>query len=158
MVSVEPFDVILFDVVWQDLLVVAGGSDRCFRASIKNTLTEEALGVGIPGPMQSSSRLSNGATPVSVAVTLEEVVEDVQNPEASGDVNAVPITLTFELDRQQVTLGDLMQIGPGYTFNLAANAQAPITIRANGQIIGSAELVQIGDQKLGARVLALQNL
>ncbi|MEJ2743301.1 MAG: FliM/FliN family flagellar motor switch protein [Gammaproteobacteria bacterium] len=158
LVSVEPFDVILFDVVWQDLLVVAGGSDRCFRASIKNTLTEEALGVGIPGPMQSSSRLSNGATPVSVAVTLEEVVEDVQNPEASGDVNAVPITLTFELDRQQVTLGDLMQIGPGYTFNLAANAQAPITIRANGQIIGSAELVQIGDQKLGARVLALQNL
>lgn len=153
---VEPFDVILFDTAWQDVLVSVS-SGKSYRARTQVHESYAALGAEIPGSMQSSSRLANHAAMAGVSVTLEEVVENVQNPDASGDVNSVPVTLTFELDRQQVALGDLMQIAEGYTFSLASNVQAPIQIRANGQLIGSAELVQIGDHKLGARVLTIQN-
>lgn len=154
--EVEPFDVILFDTAWQDVLVSVS-EGRNYRARSHINESHAALGANVPGSMQSSSRLSNNAAMVGVSVTLEEVVENVQNPDVSGDVNSVPVTLTFELDRQQVALGDLMQIAEGYTFSLASNVQAPIQIRANGQLIGSAELVQIGDHKLGARVLTIQN-
>jgi type III secretion system YscQ/HrcQ family protein len=154
--GVEPFDVILFDTAWQDMLVSIS-QGRTYRARTQIKESHSALGAELPGSMQSSSRLSNHAAMVGVSVTLEEVVENVENPEMSGDLNSVPVTLTFELDRQQVALGDLMQIAEGYTFSLASNVQAPIQIRANGQLIGSAELVQIGDHKLGARVLTIQN-
>jgi type III secretion system YscQ/HrcQ family protein len=154
--DVEPYDVILFDTAWQDVLV-SFSEGRSFLARTQVHESEAALAAGVPGEMQSSSRLSNHAASVGVSVTLEEVVENVQNPDVNGDINSVPVTVTFELDRQQVSLGDLSQIAEGYTFSLASNAQAPIQIRANGQLIGSAELVQIGDQRLGARVVTIQN-
>lgn len=154
--SIEPFDVILFDSAWQDVLVSVS-TGLSYRARTQVNESHDALGAHVPGTMQSSSRLANHAATVGVSVILEEVVENVQNPDASGDINSVPVTLTFELDRQQIALGDLSQITEGYTFSLASNVQAPIQIRANGQLIGSAELVQVGDHKLGARVLTIQN-
>lgn len=56
------------------------------------------------------------------------------------DVN---IRLTFDIGHLQLTLGELSQITPGYTFNLGKSLHKVVTIRANDTIIGTGELVDI---------------
>lgn len=70
----------------------------------------------------------------------------------TASLDSLPVHLVFEAGEKRLTLGDLRQLDSGYTFELDAPADKPLTIRANGQAIGTGELVQIGD-RLGVRVL-----
>ena len=53
------------------------------------------------------------------------------------------ITLTFELDRKTVTVGDLKSIQAGYTFAMTNNSSTPVTILANGKPVARGRLVDI---------------
>ena len=69
---------------------------------------------------------------------------------AAGDI---PVTLVFEIGQTQITMGDLQQMQAGYTFTLAEpiDMDCPVTIKANGVVVGKGEMVMI-DDRLGVQV------
>lgn len=70
----------------------------------------------------------------------------------AGLLNEIELGLSFELGEQTLTLGELEAVGPGYIFRLAQPvADTEIGIRVNGRIVGSGQLVSLGDV-LGVRV------
>ncbi|AOB32410.1 hypothetical protein AKI39_19310 [Bordetella sp. H567] len=71
------------------------------------------------------------------------------------DVDRIPVQLGFDLGEHKMTLGELRRLRPGEFFDLQRPIDAgPVHIRANGTLIGTAELVDI-DGRIGARVLTL---
>ncbi|OZI20017.1 hypothetical protein CAL26_20915 [Bordetella genomosp. 9] len=77
-------------------------------------------------------------------------------PGAEGpDVDRIPVHLVFDLGELNMPLGELRRLRPGEFFDLQRRIDAgPVHIRANGTLIGTAELVDI-DGRIGARVLTL---
>ena len=71
---------------------------------------------------------------------------DSWNPISENEMkntDQLEITLTFELDRKTVTLGDLKSIQAGYTFAMTNNSATPVTILANGKPVARGRLVDI---------------
>jgi type III secretion protein Q len=96
----------------------------------------------------------------SLATTEEEPSPmpptDTKSPTSAPDalpVSEVPVTLVFELGQTRLTLGELGQVQPGYTFQLSEAVQRdrPVTIKANGITVGQGEIVQI-DDRIGIRI------
>jgi type III secretion protein Q len=86
---------------------------------------------------------------------------DTEPPTAAPDtlpVSEVPVTLVFELGQTHLTMGELGQVQPGYTFQLsdAVERDRPVTIKANGIPVGRGEIVQI-DDRLGIRIRSLND-
>ncbi|MGI9280256.1 MAG: type III secretion system cytoplasmic ring protein SctQ [Endozoicomonas sp.] len=75
-------------------------------------------------------------------------------PAAPVDLHDLPVTLMFEVGEQQLTFAELQSLTPGYVFQLSNPIEAPVKIRANGQLIGKCQLVEI-EGRLGARITEL---
>jgi type III secretion protein Q len=104
-------------------------------------------------------------TTVTIGAMMEEIMpdEDVQQEEAQetqeqkidvSNIDELLIDLVFELGEKRVPLKDLMALQPGHTFDLEKSLEKPVSIRANGKIVGFGELVQVDDH-IGVRVLDL---
>jgi flagellar motor switch/type III secretory pathway protein FliN len=93
---------------------------------------------------------------------LEKIQDDglvsAERRETQDDglnVDRIPVRLGFDLGEHKMTLGDLRRLRPGEFFDLQRRIDAgPLHIRANGTLIGTAELVDI-EGRVGARVLTL---
>ncbi len=89
------------------------------------------------------------ASPVSRTPT------DMSDSEPSGDeplsLDQLPIRLSFDVGTKTLTLAELQTLQPGATFALDRPAKEYLTIRANGAVIGSGQLVEI-DGRLGVSV------
>ena len=73
-----------------------------------------------------------------------------------GDAVArsLPVQLSFDIGRLEVSVGDMASLQPGYVFALPTQLQGSnVTIRANGRSAGRGEVVAVGDT-LGVRLLA----
>ena len=75
---------------------------------------------------------------------------------ASGPVvdrlDALEVTLRFEVGELEVTLGELRNIRPGHVFELSQPLnQSVVRILAHGNMLGKGHLVAVGE-KLGVRV------
>ena len=70
----------------------------------------------------------------------------------SLDADSLPIKLTFVAGETEITLNELSSVGPGYVFDLQLAPERHIHIRANGQSIGTGELVEVSG-RLGVRIL-----
>ena len=66
----------------------------------------------------------------------------------------IPVALTFDVGRTQVTVGELARLGPGCVLELGRGAAELVEIRANGRRIGRGELVDI-DGAVGVRIIRL---
>lgn len=66
-------------------------------------------------------------------------------------MKGLPISLTFEVGRKTIPLQELNSIKPGYSFELDNLADTPVSIHANGRLIGHGELLKIED-RVGVRV------
>ncbi|WP_252179044.1 type III secretion system cytoplasmic ring protein SctQ [Endozoicomonas sp. 4G] len=75
-------------------------------------------------------------------------------PAAPVDLHDLPVMLMFEVGEQQLTFAELQNLTPGYVFQLSNPIAAPVRIRANGQLIGHCQLVEI-EGRLGARITEL---
>lgn len=75
--------------------------------------------------------------------------------ELSPNVRSLPITLSFELGRHVLPLEDIESLQEGFTFELNTSLNEPVSIRANGKVIGRGEVLQIGEQ-VGVRVTFLK--
>lgn len=96
-----------------------------------------------------ANRITVTASPVSRTPT------DMSDSELSGDeplsLDQLPIRLSFDVGTKTLTLAELQTLQPGTTFALDRPAKEYLTIRANGAVIGSGQLVEI-DGRLGVSV------
>lgn len=66
----------------------------------------------------------------------------------------LPVRLVFDVGEKMLALRELKRLQPGETLALDHPLEAFVTIRANGAVIGSGELVDI-DGRLGVSVVSL---
>ena len=87
-----------------------------------------------------------------------EAAEEQQPTEKSLDATAMgtlQVTLSFELEKRVLTLNELATLAPGYTFPLAVESTAPVTLSVNGKAVGRGRIVDMNGV-LGVQVTALQ--
>ena len=85
---------------------------------------------------------------------MDTADQKAQGKSPPARMDDIPVRLVFEVGETTLPLGELQSLQPGYTFELPASVAEPVRIRANGKIVGSGELVQVGD-RVGVRVLSL---
>lgn len=73
--------------------------------------------------------------------------------QASG-VENLPINLTVEVGRMQLSLQELSQLAPGNLVELPVTPEQGVDLVANGKKIGRGELVRIGET-LGVRITTI---
>lgn len=61
-------------------------------------------------------------------------------------VGEIPVTLEFLLQEERLTVDELAELHPGAVLPLRDKAVERILIRANGQLLGRGELVQVGER------------
>ena len=66
-------------------------------------------------------------------------------------VPQLQIPLTFEVGRTDATVAELRSMGVGYVFELTTRIEQPVVIKAYGQTIAKAELLNING-RLGVRL------
>ena len=80
-------------------------------------------------------------------VLPQDAAETTENaPVIQGtppDVNQLEVTLTFELERRLMTVREIGELAPGYTFALGCDGTAPVTLRVNGKALGTGRLVDM---------------
>ncbi len=76
---------------------------------------------------------------------------DIPNTSLESTVASLPITLVFEIGRMSVPLSQLAELNIGDVLEADFKTTPEINIRAQGQVIASATLVQIGE-RLGAKI------
>jgi len=86
--------------------------------------------------------------------TMNKPSKPSQKRQAAALATAdIPVTLVFEVGEARISMGELQNMQPGYTFQLSEpiNMDCPVTIKANGAVIGTGEMVMI-DDRLGVQV------
>lgn len=68
----------------------------------------------------------------------------------------LPVDLVFEVGRLEISAKELTTLRTGFTFLLDRSPTTPVTIRANGRVIGRGELVQV-DDRLGVTLKEIGN-
>ncbi|MEO0316767.1 MAG: hypothetical protein RL404_444 [Pseudomonadota bacterium] len=123
-------------------------------------LDECWLGSGLDRIVVTMGRLgalaSISGTQVTILEEPGEIMEelDEQGVEEGTGFGDLPVRLHFDLGERQLTLSELMVLGPGHVFDLGRELRRAVIIRANGKVIGEGELVDI-DGQVGVAVLSL---
>ena len=80
-----------------------------------------------------------------------------EEPSVSAQVDGLPVTLSFEAGEISLTVAELKALAPGAMLSFGRKlADSPITVRANGRVLGIGELVLI-DDFLGVRLIELRD-
>jgi len=75
----------------------------------------------------------------------------------AAQVDGLPVTLSFEAGEISLTVAELKSLAPGAMLSFGRKlTDSPITIRANGRMLGIGELVLI-DDFLGVRLIELRD-
>ena len=76
------------------------------------------------------------------------------HPAALADLDTIPVTLTFDVGRLEVPLGELRRMGPGSVLELGRGVGELVEIAAHGRPIGRGELVEV-DGAVAVRIVRL---
>jgi flagellar motor switch protein FliN len=76
------------------------------------------------------------------------------SPAAEASPLDVPVTLTVELGRVNLTLSRLADLKPGDVVELGRHSRAPVELTSNGRLVARGELILI-DTDLGVRVTSV---
>lgn len=101
----------------------------------------------------------------SEEISSEEVLPEEVSEEASLEAPApkeaptispdnIPVNLTVEVGRVQMTAQELMQLAPGNLLQLPITPEQGVDLLVSGKKVGSGELVKVGET-LGVRILHL---
>ncbi len=63
----------------------------------------------------------------------------------------VSLSLSAELGRRSLRLGELMRLGPGAVLDLDRRVDAPVDLLVNGRLIARGEIVAV-DERFGVRI------
>jgi flagellar motor switch protein FliN/FliY len=87
-------------------------------------------------------------------ISNEEIVEVNDQEENVNPLQSMPVTLTVEAARFKITLDKLMNMQPGNVLDLSVHPEQGVDLSVNGQKIGRAELVNLGET-LGIRIIEM---
>ena len=102
--------------------------------------------------------------PESSEVSLKDSLSEEQSddmdaisglPQTISDLGMIldiPVTLSLELGKTSINIGDLMRLNKGSIVELEKEASDPLEVMVNGTLIAYAEVVVIND-KYGIRLL-----
>lgn len=82
------------------------------------------------------------------------MTDTADSQQTLAQLDELPVTVSFDLGESALALREVKLLQPGYAFELARGLERPVTVRANGAIVGSGELIQVGDC-LGVRLVEL---
>ncbi len=71
-----------------------------------------------------------------------------------NDPDQLPVQLTFEVGRLEITLAELRGLGPGSVLELGRNLAGAVHISAQGRPVGQGELVDV-EGMVGVKVVRL---
>ena len=57
----------------------------------------------------------------------------------------VPIPVTVEVGRAQMSLNEILDLGPGSIVGLDKKAEEPVDLRVNGKLVARGEVVMVDD-------------
>lgn len=123
-------------------------------------LDESWIGSELDRIVVTMGRLGAAASISGQLVTIleepGEIMEelDEQGVDEGTGFGDLPVRLHFDLGERQMTLSELMAVGPGHVFDLGRELRRAVIIRANGKVIGEGELVDV-DGQIGVAVLSL---
>lgn len=90
----------------------------------------------VPVPSSSEAQSSPAAPQLAQTSRLDDIT----------------VQLSFSVGQKQMTFEELKSVSPGFTFELDVPVSKPVDILLNGLLVGSGELLQIGE-KVGVRVI-----
>jgi flagellar motor switch protein FliN/FliY len=80
--------------------------------------------------------------------------DNMEKTEEMASLKEMPLHVTVEIARLKMTLDKLMHLSPGNTLELPVHPDQGVSLTVNGQVVGRAELVYLGEQ-LGIRILEI---
>lgn len=92
----------------------------------------------------------------AIAVQAQELAELAGEAGAGegvgiGKLLDVPVRITVEIGRTKMSLGELVQLGPGALIELDRESHEPADILVNGRVVAQGEIVTI-DRNYGVRI------
>jgi type III secretion system YscQ/HrcQ family protein len=84
---------------------------------------------------------------------MSQPIASTETASAVGPLD-VPVTLTVELGRVNLTLTQLADLKPGDVVELNRHSRAPVELTSNGRLVARGELILI-DTDLGVRVTSV---
>lgn len=117
----------------------------------------QAAAIAQQGAAESAATGKGGAEKTGSEQKLE--FEDLASQpvakvaaEANLDVILdIPVTLSMEIGRTEITISDLLQLGQGSVVELERLAGEPMDVLVNGTLIAHGEVVVV-DEKFGIRL------
>lgn len=79
-----------------------------------------------------------------------------QTPRALDFMLDIPLVITVEVGRNKMTIGDLLNLGPGSIVELTKMAGEPLEVFVNNKLVARGEAV-IVNEKLGVRLTDVIN-
>jgi type III secretion protein Q len=70
---------------------------------------------------------------------------------STSSLNDMKVRLVFEVGRAEMSVAEIERLGPGHVFELARASDGHVDVIAGGRVIGSGEIVKIGDD-IGVRL------
>lgn len=91
--------------------------------------------------------------PSMPATTPASAKKSKTDPNAAS-FGTLPVKMVFELGSLNMPFDEVQKITEGYQINIGMDLNSPLTIRANGKVIGKGQLVQI-EKQIGIQVTEL---
>ncbi len=113
-------------------------------------------------PMDSELPPSDEEFPKEETFSSEEMEENTEthlwtsSPKEGVSVSTdnIPLTLVVEVARVSMSLGQVLQLSPGNTLDLAVKPEQGVDVLIGGKRVAKAELIKLGD-RLGIKILSL---
>ncbi len=84
---------------------------------------------------------------------IEETQEEEKPPLETSSISKIPIKISLEMTRFEVSLEELSRMEPGYKLPIEINPRI-LHLTCSGKIIGKGELIEIGDT-IGVKIIEL---
>jgi len=120
--------------------------DECFLSPDGAMSIVAAPGIGFRARVEGQK--------ITVTQPLGVLMPENNNPPGGNAADRIPVRLTFDLGERSMTVAELRELKPGYTFDLGRDLRRAVSIRAQGQLVGEGELVEI-DGTLGVAITTL---
>ena len=110
---------------------------------------------GIPASLDGSTIQILQAPQIMATSDTNPSSNDADTSDAEISIDQIPIRLSFDVGSKVVTLQELQTMQPGQTIDLGKPMQEYVTVRANGAVVGTGQLVEI-DGRLGVSIASLR--
>jgi type III secretion protein Q len=104
--------------------------------------------------LTEAPRPARGAGEAERTMLMHKSIDDETASAAITDPDQLPLQLTFEIGRLEITLAELRRLGPGSVLELGRSTSELVRISAQGQPVGQGRLVDV-DGAAGVQVVRL---